>query len=541
MDVDTLVGSHGVEVATTTHSPGVNAHVDPITTQIPTSSSDGFDGVQVAVGSADDSTSGAKTASSGYPEERSSILQGMSTPKVTSTEETPSPATSSGLTTITEETLSPATGSNFTASSEATAVSTEAPSLTNSTTPGSHNGSEEVVKVLSLTASNSSSSESESGSEGWVSTSTVTPNSVAEATFTLLAADIIGAFYNLGEEDPLTRKSKWWITISLPSGWRFVAWENTAVDVTLRDDNNESTAAHRVHSCADVTNSRNCDSDSHRYGFVSVMGLLNGREDLMASNSGGPMSFVLSKSIVTGTSASSSSVGVSVSLSYETSTGTLKSAATSRRTRELTVITSGSTIASTSAEDLSALTLATMALPPVRRGHLDSSLLWMEEDTEIMMLSFSTSSIVGPNSDNPKVCANLRSSSCASKGRKPVSTVSFGSSAAASYVQGGNPFLNLYADPGETNLNIESDNSTYFCVTDLLPSGVKTNDSWEIRTTFTFQIQVTNVAWTGNEDQEDDYTSGFRLPPLSEVILMDDNDVMGSDCAQTLVHAKTCT
>lgn len=119
-----------------------------------------------------------------------------------------------------------------------------------------------------------------------VSTSTVTPNSVAEATFTLLAADIIGAFYNLGEEDPMTRKSKWWITISLPSGWRFVAWENTAVDVTLRDDSNETSATHRVHSCADVTSSKNCDSDSHRYGFVSVMDLLEGREDLMTSNSG---------------------------------------------------------------------------------------------------------------------------------------------------------------------------------------------------------------------------------------------------------------
>ncbi|KUF92128.1 Zinc transporter ZupT [Phytophthora nicotianae] len=267
------------------------------------------------------------------------------------------------------------------------------------------------------------------------------------------------------------------------------------------------------------------------------MSLIEGREDLMTSSSRGPMSFVLSKSIVTGVKASSSSVGVSVSLSYESSSGTLKSAATSRRTRELTVIASGS-IASTSAADFSALTLATMALPQVRRGRLDSSLVWMEEDTEIMMLSFSTSTIVGPNSANPKVCVNMRSSYCASKGREPTSTVSFGSSTQASYVQGGNPFLNLYADPGETNLNIQSDNATYFCVTNLLPSGVKTNDSWEIRTTFTFQIQVTNVAWTSNEDQEDTNT-GFRLPPLSEVVLMDDSDVMGSDCAQTLVHQKT--
>ncbi|KAE9094231.1 hypothetical protein PF010_g17189 [Phytophthora fragariae] len=626
LDTDASPGSDAFEA--TTSSPCATAPINSGIGQITARSSDGFGGIQVVVRSTDDSAAAAKTASPAKRVERSTILQRTSAPNmlgattegtpspapnmpVTATKETPSPAPNmpansteetpspapNMLVTSTEETPSPAPASNLTASAEETAVPTEASSSVNSTTPGSFSGSEEVVKVFSLTASNSSSSESESGSNNWwsgsvdyvpytsmycrckstecqnefpgessgstcesklsdgscpsgyktcvstdsykVSTSTVTPNSVAEATFTLLAADIIGAFYNLGEEDPVTRKSKWWVTISLPSGWRFVAWENTAVGVTLRDDNNETTATHRVHSCADVTSIKNCDSDSHRYGFVSVMNLLDGREDLMTSNSGGPMSFVLSKSIVTGASASSSSVGVSVSLSYEASTGTLKSAATSRRTRELTMITSGSSIASTSAEDFSALTLATMALPPVRKGRLDASLLWMEEDTEIMMLSFSTSSIVGPNSDNPKVCANLRSSYCASKGREPVSTITFGSSAAASYVQGGNPFLNLYADPGETNLNIESDNSTYFCVTDLLPSGVKTNDSWEIRTTFTFQIQVTNVAWTGNEQQEDDYTSGFRLPSLSEVILMDDNDVMGSDCAQTLVHAKT--
>ncbi|KAF4323539.1 hypothetical protein BBO99_00003119 [Phytophthora kernoviae] len=121
----------------------------------------------------------------------------------------------------------------------------------------------------------------------------------------------------------------------------------------------------------------------------------------------------------------------------------------------------------------------------------------------------------------------------------PNSTVNFGSSSFASYVQGGNPFLNLYADPGDTNLNVESDNTTYFCVTDLLPSGVKTNDTWEIRTTFTFQIQITAVSWSGDEGAEGDYSSGFRLPILGEVILLDDNSVMGTDCAQTLVHGKT--
>ncbi|POM68723.1 Hypothetical protein PHPALM_15081, partial [Phytophthora palmivora] len=586
-DIDASVGSHGFET-TSVSSQGNqvapnSSDVDPniqITAKPPgVDVSGGSGGVQVEVGSSDDSKFATKTAPS-YSEERSSILEGTLAP-------------SSNISAATMETPSPEASNNLTTSTGEAVVSTEASSPADSTT-GSYSGSDEVVKVFSLTASNSSSSESESGSESWLNgsgtyipytstycrckatecqnqypgessgstcenklsdgscpsgyktcvstdsykvlTSTVTPSSVAEATFTLLAADIIGAFYNLGEEDPTTRNSKWWITISLPSGWRFVAWENTAVEVTLHDDDGDHLLSVRVHSCADVTNSKNCDSDTHRYGFVDVMDLLDSRGDLMTASSGGPMSFVLSKSIVTGVSPSSSSVGVSVSLSYETSSGMLKSAAASRRTRELTVTATGST---TSVEDLSALTLATMALPPVRRGRLESSLVWMEEDTEIMMLSFSTSTIVGPNSDNPKVCVDLRSSYCASKGREPTSTVSFGSSAQASYVQGGNPFLNLYADPGDTNLNIASDNITYFCVTDLLPSGVKTNDSWEIRTMFTFQIQVTNVAWTGNEDRENDNTSGFRLPPLSEVILMDDSDVMGSDCAQTLVHAKT--
>ncbi|KAG6974798.1 hypothetical protein JG687_00000139 [Phytophthora cactorum] len=245
-----------------------------------------------------------------------------------------------------------------------------------------------------------------------------------------------------------------------------VPFESGGIGATVGSSDIDVTGGSReIHIDANVTNSNNCDSDTHRYGFVDVMNLI---EDIVRN--------------------------AQICCYFQTHAGA--------------------------------------------NSRLDSSLVWMEEDTEIMMLSFSTSTIVGPNSDNPKVCVDMRSSYCASKGREPTSTVSFGSSTQASYVQGGNPFLNLYADPGETNLNIESDNATYFCVTNLLPSGVKTNDSWEIRTTFTFQIQVTNVAWTSNEDQED-ITSEFRLPSLSEVVLMDDNDVMGSDCAQTLVHAKT--
>ncbi|KAL7687201.1 putative inositol 3,4-bisphosphate 4-phosphatase [Plasmopara halstedii] len=366
-------------------------------------------------------------------------------------------------------------------------------------------------------------------------TSTVTPNSVVDATFTLLAGDIIGAFFNLGNENPIARKSKWWVTILLPIGWRYVAWENTAVEVTLRDKEEFRLSA-RVHSCASVTSSSNCDRNLHRIGFVDVMTLLNGRKMLMTSSSRGPMLFVLSKSIVTGFSASSSLVGISVSLSYETTSGTL---ITSRRTQELSVAPSGS-ITPTSTGDLGALTLATMAVPSVQRGRLDSSLVWMEEDTKILVLSFSTSTIIGPDSVDAKVCIDLKSSLCASKGSDPMSTVSFGSSTQASYVQGGNPFLNLYANPGESNLKVESDNATYFCVANLLPSGVRRNDLWEVRTVFTFQIQVTNVAWSRDGDQQNNDTSRFRLPALSEVLLVNGTDVMASDCAQTLVHGKTC-
>ncbi|RLN93886.1 hypothetical protein BBJ28_00012940 [Nothophytophthora sp. Chile5] len=372
-----------------------------------------------------------------------------------------------------------------------------------------------------------------------VTTSTVTPNSVAEASFTLLASDIIGAFYNLGAENPMTRGTNWWVTITLPTGWRFVAWENTSVDMTLRDDDGDVSRAERIHSCSDVTDSSSCDSMStHRFGFVDLMEFLDGREDLMTSTSRGPIAFVLAKSIVTGTSASSSSVGVSVSLSYESSTGALKSAATSRRMRELAVTATGST---PSSDDFNALTLATMDLPPVQRGRLDSSLLWVDEDTDVLTLSFSTSTIIGPNSDNPEVCVDLSSSYCTSKGRASGFGVSFGTETTATYVQGGNPFLNLYADPGDTDLKVASENDTYFCVTDLLPSGVKTNDTWEIRTTFTFQIQITDVVWSSDSEDDDEYTGGFQLPQLGEIVLIDSGVVLASDCAQTLVHTKTCT
>ncbi|KAI9911547.1 hypothetical protein PsorP6_009288 [Peronosclerospora sorghi] len=541
--------------------------------------------VQAVGGLTNEGAYGMSTASSGYAGERSVVVDELSRNALNSNE---SVSTGEGM-------LLPRVPNNLTVSTNKSAALRKKMPLANFTDSRSFNGMGKTIKVFSHTAMNSSLSNKEAGdkssliiSEDYVpyvstycrcdasecqnmylgnssgprcqkklqddlcppgyktcvstdsykvSMSTVTPFSVAEATFTLLAADIVGAFYNLGPEDPMTRNGSWWITVSLPSGWRFVAWENTAVEVRFWNNNYESRSILRVHGCADITKSKNCDRETHRYGFVNVMGLLEGQKDLMTLSSGGPMTFVLSNSIITGTCAStsgSSSVGLSISLSYESSSGTLKSAAASRRTRKLMGLSSDST---TPAQDLSALTLAMMAVPSVKSGRLDSSLLWMEQDTEIMTLSFSTTTIISPNLDNPKVCVNLRSTYCASKGSEPNSTVTFGSFSVASYVQGGNPFINLYADPGETMLSIQSDNATYFCITGLLPSGVIINRSWEIRKSFTFQIQVSNVAWTG--DEMSDSSNSFHLPRLAEVILMDNNAVLGSDCAQTLVHAKT--
>ncbi|CAI5744269.1 unnamed protein product [Peronospora destructor] len=572
---NTLEGSDSVQASGS--MPGIDTDVQVTASYSNVDVTEGSGGINVVVGSTDDSAPVGNALPSGCIRE-GSIISDMT-----------SRSSSKGSDATAELNISIVpTGE--------TVVPVEALSLANSVELGSHVVPSEVTKVVSLSGSNSSSIELKPENTSWwndsggyvpytstycrckasecqneypgeinrsacesklpdgscplryktcvstnsykVSTSTVTPFSIAEARFTLLAGDIVGAFNNLGEENPMARKSNWWVTILLPSGWRFVAWENAAVEVRLRNDHSAHHSTVSVYSCSSVTKKKNCDTDVHRYGFVDVMAILEGREDLMTSSSRGPMTFVLLKSIVTGkcTSASSSSVGVSVSLSYETSSGTLKSAAASHRTRKLTVASSDS---APSAQDLNALTLATMSLPSVRRGRLDSSLLWMDEDTGVMMLSFSTSTIVGPNSENPKVCIDLRSSYCTNRGSEPTSSVVFGSSTTVSYVQAGNPFLHLYDGPGNTYLKIQSDNTTYFCVTDLLPSGAKINESWEIKTAFTFQIQVTNVIWAGGSDQNGSDTSGFRLPPLGEIILMGDNNVLGSDCAQTVVHAKT--
>lgn len=370
------------------------------------------------------------------------------------------------------------------------------------------------------------------------SATSTSPNSVTDASFILLASDIIGSFYNLGNEDPISRDANWWVTVTLPSGWRFVSWDSTSVDVSLYEEDSE--LSENVLSCDDIIGSSACDSASaNRVGFIDIQSLLSGRQDLMSSSSGAPLKFSLASSIVTGYSGSTGDV--KIALAYIGSSGVVESTTTTttttRRMRELAVTADGSAYA---LGNVSAMTLATMDPPQIESGRLDSSLLWIDEDTQVMSLSFSTSTIIGPNSVDPKVCVNLRSSSCASKGREPSSNVTFLDSATAAYVKDGNPFIYLYGEPGDTSLNITADNATYFCIENLLPSGFQMNSSWEISAEFAFQIQVTDVVWSGDESTYSNKSTSFQLPVLAAIVLIDEDTEMASDCAQVLVHEQTC-
>lgn len=366
-----------------------------------------------------------------------------------------------------------------------------------------------------------------------ITTTFSTPSSVTDANFILLASDIIGSFYNLGDEDPIARDAEWWVTVTLPSGWRFVTMDNTSVEVSLYEE--DRSLVGKVLSCHSVLGSSACSSSSsNRLGYFDIQSLLSGRQDLMTASSGAPISFSLKSSVVTGYSGTSGDV--EISLTYKTSSGAVSSTTTSRRMRELSVTAEGTTNESA---NMTAMTLAALDLPEIQAGRLDSSLIWVDEDTQVLTLSFSTSTIIGPNSVDPKVCMDLRSSSCSSKGKMPSANVSFLDDWSAAYVKEGNPFIYLYGDPGETLLNVVVNNSTYFCVENLLPSGFQTNDSWEISAEFAFQIQVTGVVWSGDESLNS--TTSFQLPTLAAIALIDEEKEMASDCAQVLVHEKTCT
>lgn len=375
----------------------------------------------------------------------------------------------------------------------------------------------------------------------------MTPNSVADITFTLLASDIMGAFHNLGDQSPLARGTKWWVTLSLPSTWRFVTWDMTSVAVTLTGQQTKQDVerVYGVRPCSAVTDASNCESlsNSSQVGFINVMDLLEDRQDLMSLVSRAPITFKVKQSVVSGPS-TDTDASVSVALTYEKSSGALgatKASSSARKMREM-VVDAGLTtdmVALTTSTNLDAVSLATMSVPAIQTGDIRSSLIWVDGDSSTLTMSFSTSAVISPRSIDPKVCVNLRSATCARKGRASSANVTFADLASAAYMKDGNPFLGLYASPGDTRLQVDPVNETYFCVKKLLPSGAGANQSWEVNRVFTFQLQVAGVMWSRAKDVN--ATPRFKLPPLAEVTLIDNGALQGSDCAQLLSHESTST
>lgn len=376
-----------------------------------------------------------------------------------------------------------------------------------------------------------------------------TPNSVSDITFTLLASDIMGAFHNLGDESPLERASKWWVTLSLPNTWRFVTWEMTSVEVTLTGQPNKPdvSRAYQVRPCVSVTDPSNCQNqNSSQVGFINVMDLLEDRQDLMTLVSKAPIMFKVKRSVISGaTTGAGSASSVGVVLTYEKSAGSLGSATTTRRMREMTVdaeLLATDIVELSATANMAAVSLATMEVPKTEEGSIQSSLVWVDADSNSLTLSFSTATVIGVGSVDPKVCVNLRSSSCGRKGRLPTASVTFQPLASAAYMKDGNPFIYFYSSPGDFRLEIDAVNETYFCVKKLLPSGAGKNSTWEINSDFTFQLQVTGMDWAPPKNVSTKTTTTTQpvLPPLAEVTLIDRGELQGTDCAQLLSHEATC-
>ncbi|TMW55884.1 hypothetical protein Poli38472_008532 [Pythium oligandrum] len=363
-----------------------------------------------------------------------------------------------------------------------------------------------------------------------------TPKSVTDMSFSLLASDIIGTLYNLGDQNPISSNKKWWVALRLPTDWRFVTWDMTTLQVQLvaGDSNEITTRQFQVRPCKEVTDEKNCRDEN--VGFVDISDMLSDWETLMTSTSKSPITFQLLKSIVSGGQSSSAVAEVGVFLVFEKAT-------TARRLdmRELYVAATGSAdAADINLGDLSVITLATMEVPSISTGRLYSSLLWVEIDKKKATLSFSTSTIIGNNSLDPKVCINLRSSTCAHRGQTPTSNVTFESGSIAAYVAGGNPFIDMYSLPGDSPLKVTPVNETYFCVESLKPTGLNPNQSWEVNREFAFQLYVQGAMWSSTLEQNKT-GNNFRVPFLAEISLIDRDVVQGSDCSQLIVHDQTYT
>lgn len=362
--------------------------------------------------------------------------------------------------------------------------------------------------------------------------SPTTVNSVVDISFSLLASDIVGTFYNMADENPMDEDENWWVTISLPSGWRYVTWEKTSLSVTMTglENSTDTSETLKVQSCVAVGT---CDDDSDVVdGYVNVMDLFSGRTNLLNASSKVPISFFLEKSVISGPDASSFD-SVTIGLAYETTASTRFLSAVPGM-RELAFAATASTSSA-----LTTLQLSAMGVPSCEASSVHASLLWMDDNSDELTLSFTTSTIINAKSVDPKVCVDLRSSSCAEKSVGSEANISLFSYSSAAYTTSGNPFLNLYEYPGDATLTVTAVNQSYFCVENLLPSGIQVNSSWEINTDFTFQIIISEMHWKSpsNETQ----SAHYGKPVLAEILLIDQDKVQGTDCAQVLVHGQTCT
>ncbi|GLD93364.1 hypothetical protein PINS_up001956 [Pythium insidiosum] len=357
-----------------------------------------------------------------------------------------------------------------------------------------------------------------------------TPNSISDVSFSLLASDIVGTLYNLGDQNPIVKKKNWWIALRLPADWRFVTWDVTSLEVTMQSETagKNKTQSFQVRPCRAITTPANCRDDS--VGFVNVMDMFREWEPLMTLTSKAPVSFRLEKSVVSGSHGKAKSGDVAVFIVFE------KSLDISRRTRELTVSATAadSTSGITGSGELTVIPLATMEVPSIRAGRLYSSLLWVEVDKKKATLSFSTSTIIGKSSLDPQVCVNLRSQACSAHGRLPTSNTTFENGTSAAYVKDGNPFINMYSVPGDAPLTVKPINDTFFCIEKLLPTGVDSNSTWEVNSEFAFQLYVEGVVWSGSTELNK--SNRARVPYLVEVTLIDRDIIQGTDCAQLILH-----
>jgi hypothetical protein len=362
------------------------------------------------------------------------------------------------------------------------------------------------------------------------------PNSAANFTFAVVAADIVGAFYSLGHGNPLKSGSSWWIAFVLPQGWRFASLDKPEIEVSYNDDDRILP----LMDCASVSDTWDCWDQEKRMAFANIMSLTNWDQELLNQTLSSRISFHINRGIITGLKSSSKNSAIGVALTYVTPTKA-DDINSGRRIMEI----SGSFASPTHnipsnrldfGNDVGVIPLAEMKTPVITEGKLHSSLIWLEPDKSRMGLSFSTSTIIDQDSTDPKVCINLMSTACSDKGRAPQATFILDSTFSVEYLPGGNPFVNFYNLPGKDTLSVEVVNNTFLCLEKLLPNGSSAITNWEMKSEFNFQLRVNGVVWnmTSAQNNTSDRESN-ATPLLAQIELIDLDSVEGSDCGQIII------